>query len=179
MKKILILSFLFMCFISINSHHANACGNIDSIKIDGVKTTYKIQGKHGEMYSASQPNQSSFKEIKDLKVKTVLNLRSPEEIDFNEKKIVEDQGMKYINLPVSSAQLDDKKLHKKFSKILSKSKNYPLFIHCSSANRVATMLAIHHILDHGESYESAVHRAENFGLTKSFLKEKIKEVTQK
>lgn len=56
-----------------------------------------------DMYIAGQPTEKALREMKALGVTTVVNLRTPPEmarIGFDEPKLIEELGMKYVYLPV-------------------------------------------------------------------------------
>ena len=56
-----------------------------------------------DLFIAGQPTQKALREMKAQGVATIVNLRSPSEmqrIGFDEAKLIEELGMKYVYLPV-------------------------------------------------------------------------------
>lgn len=56
-----------------------------------------------DLFVAGQPTERALREMKTLGVTTIVNLRSPSEmqrIPFDEAKVIADLGMKYVYLPV-------------------------------------------------------------------------------
>lgn len=172
MKKILMIVLLVSCSQNLWSYE-----DIKKETLKGVENLFSMKSNQGLLYSSSQPDEASFELIQKKNIKTVLNLRSPDEIKFNEKDIVEKNNMTYINLPVKPDQINQD-LIKKFSSIVGDSKKYPLFIHCSSANRVATMLALHEIITLSKSEKDVIQEAQSYGLTKEVLQKKIKKLSK-
>lgn len=146
--------------------------------VNGLSVFYQRQTPNGTIYIASQPDQASFATIKALNVKTILNLRTKSEMKFDEAEIVQKTGMVYINLPISHKSLDVKSVEQ-FSKILSNKNNYPIFIHCHSANRSAMMLALNEILVNKYSANEAINDAKQYGLNEPSLETKIRQLAPK
>jgi uncharacterized protein (TIGR01244 family) len=56
-----------------------------------------------DMFIAGQPTVRALKALKDQGVTTVVNLRMPQEMErvgFDERKLVEELGMKYVYIPM-------------------------------------------------------------------------------
>ncbi len=56
-----------------------------------------------DMFIAGQPTQRALRAMKDQGVTTVVNLRMPQEMErvgFDERKLVEELGMKYVYIPM-------------------------------------------------------------------------------
>lgn len=56
-----------------------------------------------DLFIAGQPTERGLREMQRLGVKTVINLRSPEEmsrIGFDERSLVEQLGMRYVYIPM-------------------------------------------------------------------------------
>ncbi|MDF1813783.1 MAG: hypothetical protein P1V20_16395, partial [Verrucomicrobiales bacterium] len=53
----------------------------------------------GEIYFGAQPGVEDLKEAKEKGLQTIVSLRHPGELDFDERKEVESLGMKYIAHP--------------------------------------------------------------------------------
>lgn len=56
-----------------------------------------------DLYIAGQPTERALREMKALGVTTVVNLRSPaemERIGFDEPKLIQELGMKYVYIPM-------------------------------------------------------------------------------
>lgn len=170
-------TFYITIFAILISFSALAFEQSEKVNIDGVTTSYKTTYQQNTIYITSALQPLSIKAIKDLGIKSIINLQSNNELTFDEKSAVTKTDIAYENFPVDSQNIDQA-LVKKFSTLLEQQKNYPVLIHCSSANRAAAMIALHNI-QQGTPVEKAISQAKNFGLTKSDLVEKIKTISQK
>ena len=72
-----------------------------------LDTTGMFQDRYAkigdDLFIAGQPTQKALREMKAQGVTTIVNLRSPSEmqrIGFDEAKLIEELGMKYVYLPV-------------------------------------------------------------------------------
>lgn len=169
MKKILSLIILScMAFYVFAGHQAT-----EKPIIPGVQNLYEIQTPEGLIYSSSQPSEESLSHLKQLKIKSVVNLRMPGEADQIPAENYKNLKVRYITLPVHVKQLSMKEI-KTFNEILANPKNYPLFIHCSSGNRVAMMLAFNNIFSNKMTVQQAIAKAKKEGLTSELIQNFIK-----
>jgi uncharacterized protein (TIGR01244 family) len=126
----------------------------------------KVERLHtfGGIFLASQPTPEDFKLAKEGGIKTVINLREKEEIEWDEEALVKKLGMEYYHLPFKSpAGLTDE-VFAKARQILTNKDRQPILLHCSSANRVGAIWLAHRALDHGLSYDKALEEAKTVGL---------------
>ena len=133
----------------------------------------------GGVFLASQPKPEYFAQAKKGGVKTVINLRHAAEIkDFDEKQVVEAEGMIYLNLPFEGpAELTDAVFDKAREHL--KSAVRPILLHCSSANRVGAVWLPYRVLDGGLSIEDALAEAKTVGLKSPDYEAKAREYIKK
>lgn len=117
--------------------------------------------------TGGQPTFDQLKRASETGFKAVINLRTDNELPDPEQEAawVEGFGMKYFHIPVTGAEgltLENTKL---FAEALSKTRNYPLIVHCKSGNRVGAMFALKAFHIDGKSIESALIIGESAGLT--------------
>jgi uncharacterized protein (TIGR01244 family) len=128
----------------------------------------------GGVFLASQPKADDFKMAKEGGIKTVINLRKKEELDWDEEALVKQLGMEYHHLGFKSpAELTDE-VFDATRKILNSKDKKPILLHCSTANRVGAVWLAHRVLDHGVGYEDALKEAETVGLKLPAYTEKAK-----
>jgi uncharacterized protein (TIGR01244 family) len=94
-----------------------------------------------ELAAAGQPSPEALASLKDLGVRTVVNLRTDLEGAATEKPIVEGQGIRYVSVPVtpdsfSAADVDA------VQAVLADASAAPVLLHCASANRVGGVVAV-------------------------------------
>lgn len=156
--------FLCMCSMVAVADREPQAPSAASLHLPGIQVLHVLDTHLGRVYFASQPAASSWPRLKSLGVKKVLNLRAPEELAFNEARQVRQAGLQYQNLQVKPDQLNRKTLQS-FQEILAQPKNYPLFIHCKSANRVALMWALQQVASCQQTLSQAMLAAQQLGLT--------------
>ncbi len=93
--------------------------------------------------TAGSLDENDVKTAKKAGFKTIIDLRTAKEGTAKEKFQVENTGMNYVNIEIttegiSSDQLDD------FSQQLEKA-DKPVLLHCASAGRVGAMMTLYYI----------------------------------
>jgi uncharacterized protein (TIGR01244 family) len=133
----------------------------------------------GGVFLASQPKPEDIVQAKKGGVKTVINLRHAAEIkDFDEKQVVEAEGLAYLNFPfegpaeLTDAVFDTVREHLKTAV-------RPILLHCSSANRVGAVWLPYRVLDGGLSYDEALSEAKTVGLKSPDYEKKAREYIEK
>lgn len=118
----------------------------------------------GGVFLASQPQPPDFAEAKNCGMRTVINLRHAKEIkDFDERKLVEAQGLRYVELPFgTAAELTDAVFDR--ARELLRTAERPILLHCSSANRVGAVWLPYRVLDDGLTWNEALAEAKTVGL---------------
>ncbi len=131
------------------------------------------QLKH--LYFSEQPDEAALKAARSRGVTTVINLRSPGETEWNEKEVVEQMGLEYVNIPIrkKSDTLDQDAI-KAISKAVAQQGGRPVLLHCSSGNRASAWLAVHLVDDHDLDVESALGVARKTGLTSDSVEERVR-----
>ena len=88
---------------------------------------------------ASQPSAEDLEAARALGVRTVVNLRRPEELAFDERAVVAELGLAYHQPSFGSVEeLTDDVLAS--TRTLLRTAERPLLLHCASANRVGADL---------------------------------------
>jgi protein tyrosine phosphatase (PTP) superfamily phosphohydrolase (DUF442 family) len=136
----------------------------------GLGNLFKI----GNFYIASQPAEESFVWIKSQGVKTIINLRDADEMDFRfEEKACASHGLGYHQFPVTCNGQFIKENLKKLNDIVAND-NEQYFIHCGSANRVIAWLLTYLPTHKRLSFNDSEQVAKGMGLTNSSFIEQAK-----
>jgi tyrosine-protein phosphatase SIW14 len=115
------------------------------------------------VYRGGQPKSGGLEKLKQLGIKTVINLRS--EQDQAESSEAAANGMKYFNFPMDRFGRPNDETVEKVLDIISKSEHQPVFVHCArGADRTGTIIAIYRITHDGWSSEKAKAEAKSFGM---------------
>lgn len=114
--------------------------------------------------TAGQPAAAQFIELARAGVKTVIDLRPPDEPrGFDEPVTVRAAGIEYLNIPVSPTTLGDAQFDE-FRRQISAERDGTVLVHCASANRVGALLIPCLILDKGRTRADALEIARRIGL---------------
>ena len=164
---LVILSILLLADIKVSTAEAiqvkllKPYGNLDHV--------YQIEN----LYFAAQPDKATLEHFKNLGGKTVINLRDPSELKFDERLMVHGLGLKYYNFPVPGKQPVNPSIVIAISWAIEHEGNVPIFVHCSSGNRAAVALGAHLTLSLGLSQGDAIEVAERSGLTHPGARKKL------
>jgi len=93
-------------------------------------------------YRGAQPDESDYKDLKALGVKTVIDLTdSPKDY---EKRDVEALGMKYVNIPMSDSSSPKEDQINAFLKLVNDPATGTMFVHCAGGrHRTGVMGAVY------------------------------------
>lgn len=126
-------------------------------------STYNVH-RLGDIYLAGQPSQNDFAVAKREGIKTVINLRQPSELPFDQKETLKNLGLEYHHIPFALPQTLTDKVFEKCLKVLSDRKKQPVLLHCKSANRVGAIWLVHRVLNDKVQYDKALKEAKEVGL---------------
>jgi tyrosine-protein phosphatase SIW14 len=124
------------------------------------------------LYRGAQPTEAGFRQLKELGITTIINLRmEPDAIRTNEKEMVEKIGLKYIGIPVEdgnfftrSRTIPDDAI-RTFFKIMDDAEHGKVFIHCHrGADRTGAMVAFYRIARQGWEHAKAAKEARDIGM---------------
>ena len=134
-------------------------GRIDSLPAPVIlDTTGMFQARYtrvgDDFFIAGQPTPDALREMKKLGVTTVINLRMPQEmtrIGFDEPKLVEELGMKYVHIPMRGSDGENSyspQTLRKFADAM-KAAEGKVLLHCTIAWRASHIWAAYLIQEHG------------------------------
>ena len=117
-----------------------------------------------EFCTGAQPRPEHFAMLKSRGIKTVLNLRVPEEHRAEEEKAaVEAADLKYINIPVAYSHPTDADVDA-FLKATDDVASRPMFVHCTAGIRVGAFWLIRRVVRDGMTWDAALEEARKVGL---------------
>lgn len=148
---------------------------LEPAKCGSVKQLHVLD----DIYLAGQPTAADFQEFKKRGVKSVLNLRTKEELDFDEAKTIKGLGLEYHHVPIASPDSLTDENFDKLRKLLNEKEQRPMVMHCASASRVGAVWLAHRVLDNGLTYEAALAEAKTVGLKTPALEAKAKDYIAK
>ncbi|MGE0353270.1 MAG: hypothetical protein AB7Q69_08515 [Gemmatimonadales bacterium] len=129
--------------------------------ITGVTNACEI---HRSLVTGGQPVAGHLQALKNAGGSIILDIRDPmEPRPIDEPAVAADLGMEYVNIPVSSASLNDDTMERILG-VLRESNGRGVFFHCASGNRVGGALIPYLMLDQEMDEEAAIENALRVGL---------------
>jgi uncharacterized protein (TIGR01244 family) len=129
----------------------------------------------GNVYLAGQPSQDDLAELAARGIRTVVTLRKPEELDWDEEAAVEAAGMDFVAVPFDGHEELTDDVFEQVRQVLAENADEPLVLHCGRANRVGAVWMVHRVLDDGLGIEAALEEAQAIGLRTPEYIEKAKD----
>lgn len=179
MKKIslrLLVSLVVFSVFSVIVSAQTAPSNFPNIKIENfgqMDTGY---------YRGAQPQPDDYKSLKELGIKTVIDLRgSPTNY---EKSAVEALGMRYVNIPMSGFRYPKEAHVEEFLRLLNDPETGAVFVHCKAGvHRTGVTGAVYRFTKYGWDYDQAYKEMKNYdfysGLFHRSFKRYVKDYAKK
>lgn len=140
---------------------------------------------HPFLYRSGEPTEAGLKKLKEMGVKTVIDLRAPSEFPINEPKIAKELGLNYINLVMTSKAPTEKQVDtmlKEIKKAQEKPENGSVLVHCAhGSDRTGCMVGIWRVTQEGWSYDDTYKEMRKYWFTPKFtnLSNAVKERASK
>ena len=138
-------------------------GVAQSVDLTALGST-KLIHQTGQLFLASQPTGDDLKLASERGIKTVLSLRHEDELDFDERKVVENLGMRFVSLPWNGEEELTDRIFDQVRSVLRTAEE-PMIVHCGSSNRVGGVWLPWRVLDQGVDMATAVKEAKRIGLS--------------
>ena len=153
-RNILTSIFWLMLTLTLASPAAADPGKRDKVwaqrvKLEGVTNLHKISD---ELFRSAQPTAAGMKNLKEIGIETVINLRS-----FNsDREEIGLTGLAYEHIYMKAWHPEEKEIIR-FLQIVSNPKRTPILVHCQhGADRTGTMSAIYRIAIQGWTKKEAI-----------------------
>jgi protein tyrosine/serine phosphatase len=119
------------------------------MEVKGLPNLHKVTDT---LYRGAQPTKEGMKNLEEMGIKTVLNLRS----FHSDRDELEGTNLNYEHLTMKAWHPEDKELVH-FLKLMNDKKHTPLFVHCQhGADRTGTLCAVYRIVFCGWTKEKAL-----------------------
>ena len=131
------------------------------------KTALEMKNTAEPLTNLMTGGQPSIKDLQTLAAngtKVIVNLRTAGEFkQFDEKKVVEDLGMKYVSIEVAGSDGINIENAQILDNVL-KDMSQPVLVHCASSNRVGGLLAYRAFKLQGQSAEDSLKLGKAAGM---------------
>lgn len=126
----------------------------------------------GRLYRGAQPDEAGFRFLRDLGVRTVINLRDDSsERNAWEQRLVESLGMRYVHLPVQDGSFFTRgrtipsDTIRGFFAVVDAAEHGPVFLHCRrGADRTGALVGFYRIARHRWDNARAYAEARSVGM---------------
>ena len=134
-----------------------------SAQMPGVENFHQV---NDHIYRGAQPTTEGFQQLAKLGVKTVIDLRETDSRSTTEKKVVEADGMRYVNIPLRGMSAPSSADVAKVLALFNDPKAGPVFVHCRrGADRTGTVVACYRISHDGWNNSKALTEAKTNGMS--------------
>jgi protein tyrosine phosphatase (PTP) superfamily phosphohydrolase (DUF442 family) len=108
------------------------------LEVPGVENLHKVSER---LYRGAQPTKEGMQQLKELGIKTIVNLRS----FHSDRGEIGDTGLSYEHIYMKTWHAEDEEVVR-FLKIVTDGERTPAFVHCQrGADRTGTMCAIYRV----------------------------------
>ena len=119
------------------------------VKLSGVPNLYRVSG---ELYRGDQPSPQGMQNLKNLGLKTIINLRS----FHSDRDEIGDTGLAYEHITMKAWHPEEKEAVR-FLKIVTDPQRAPVLVHCQhGSDRTGTMIAVYRLAVQGWSKAEAI-----------------------
>jgi protein tyrosine phosphatase (PTP) superfamily phosphohydrolase (DUF442 family) len=120
----------------------------------------------GEVVFGSQPTAATLEYLRGQGVTTVVSTRGLAELGWDERALVESLGMRFVEIPMENPVLEIADAQVTALDSVLAAQQGPVFLHCSSGNRVAGLWGTWLAERKGVDPAEALRLAELAGMTR-------------
>ncbi len=150
-------AFYFLLALSVSgfAHGQKTAKNKD------LPNFYKV---NANLYRGGQPKENGVRQLSQMGVKTIINLRGDDDLAKKEEKWATDAGMRFINVSLSNWFEPKDTDIEKIVALINQTENQPVFIHCKrGSDRTGTVIAVYRMTHDGWTAKQANEEAKKFG----------------
>jgi protein tyrosine phosphatase (PTP) superfamily phosphohydrolase (DUF442 family) len=155
-----------------------ACAQFQQLDMTAIRQAelMNLNTPQSNALASGQPTPEQIQVLAQAGVKHVISLRRPEEIDWDERAVVEANGMQFHSIPVAGLMGVTKENAAKLEDLLNSLGSEPVLVHCGSSNRVGALKTLASLeAQDAISLEAAFAEGRRWGLTglEAPLREKL------
>ena len=128
-------------------------------------------------YRGAQPREEEYKELAELGVKTIIDLRDDPLPYAN--KAAEAAHMRYFNIPMSDKDYPKEDSIEKFFNLAKQEGNWPFYVHCAGGRHRTGVIGAMYRFNHDEwNYDRAYEEMKNYDFYTRFGHEALKKYVE-
>jgi tyrosine-protein phosphatase SIW14 len=119
-----------------------------------------------QLYRGGQPKTGRLRKLKDLGIKTIVNLRGEDDSTRAESEEANLLGLHYFSMSLPEFSKPKDEDVRRALEIINAPENQPVFVHCHHGkDRTGTIVACYRISHDGWTAEQAKNEASRYGLS--------------
>jgi uncharacterized protein (TIGR01244 family) len=152
--------------LSLNASAQTAAASIQIDNFARVNDSY---------FRGAQPVGHDYADLAALGVKTIINLTSDEDAVDDERSAVEQNGMRYVHIPMSTRRAPTEQELATFFAVVGDPASGPVYVHCvGGRHRTGVMTAVYRMTKDGLTGEQAFKEMKQFKYGPDFLHPEFK-----
>ena len=164
--------------LSVFTYPASAQVSREQVAASSPLSTIRIFnfGKvNANYYRGAQPKANDVKALAALGVRTVIDLRSDEDRDADESRLVSDAGMKYVSLPMTTRETPTVDKVRRFLTLVNDPASQPVYVHCvEGRHRTGVMTAMYRMTGESWTPDQAFKEMKDYRFGAAFLHPEFK-----
>ena len=126
-------------------------------------------------FRGAQPEGADYADLAKLGIKTVVNLIGDSDRDPTEQSSVEQHGMRYVSIPMSTRKAPTADQLQAFLTVVNDPASQPVYVHCvGGKHRTGVMTAVYRMMKDGISGAEAFTEMKRFKYGPDFLHPEFK-----
>lgn len=127
-------------------------------------------------FRGGQPEGRDYADLAAMGVKTVINLIGDSDLDRSEPAMVEQHGMRYVHIPMSTRKPPTAQQLETFLAVVNDAASQPVYVHCvGGRHRTGVMTAVYRMTNDGMSGDEAFTEMKKFKYGPDFLHPEFKQ----
>jgi tyrosine-protein phosphatase SIW14 len=153
---------------TVEASSSSTVGDIAKIRIDNFGRV------NPNYFRGAQPKGQDYADLAALGVKTLINLTS-DDADATEKAMVEQAGLRYVQIPMSTHEPPTSTQLTEFLALVHDPANQPVYVHCvGGRHRTGVMTAAYRMTQDGWTAERAFEEMKQYRFGADFLHPEFK-----
>ena len=140
-------------------------------KVEDLPNFHEV---HPFLYRSGEPTVAGMHKLKEMGVRTVIDLRAPSERAFDEEKVANELGLKYIMLTMTSAPPTEKQVDTLLSTLKDAQKDPSkgsVLVHCAhGSDRTGCMVGIWRVTQEDWGYDETYKEMRKYWFTPKFTR---------